>query len=132
MNTNNKIDRAKIFSQMGFLLVLGLGVVGLFYFLLSSKTESSNRSVRLQVVASGGYSIVTLQAGGVKIKKSDTVTSPWNSTIKIDSGDAVYLAASNPTQTGKITCSIVVNNQVIDSDTTLAPKDGVACAGIIP
>ena len=88
--------------------------------------------VHFEVQSSGGYSIITLDAGNVKIPKSTTVTAPWRRSISIPSGTIVYLTASNPTQTGTLSCSISIDNWVASQDQTDAPKDGVACGWIIP
>jgi hypothetical protein len=84
------------------------------------------------VEASGGFSIITLQAGSVSIGTPATVTMPWQQTLQLPSGTVVYLTASNPTQTGNLDCVILLDNQPWKKETTTAPKDGVACAGIVP
>ncbi|HEX2998120.1 MAG TPA: hypothetical protein VHP14_25065 [Anaerolineales bacterium] len=82
--------------------------------------------------ASGGFAIITLDAGNTVISKPTTVTVPWSKTLAITSGTEVYLTASNPTQTGNLTCTISLDKTVWKTQKTTAPKDGVACAGIIP
>lgn len=125
-------DRAKLLLQ----LVLVAALLGLVALLLISMgilgpKEGSHR-VQFRVEASGGVAIITLDAGAVAISKPTTVTAPWTKTLDIPSGTQVYLTAANPTQTGKITCSITLDKSPWKSDTTNAPKDGVACAGIVP
>jgi hypothetical protein len=93
---------------------------------------SGGHRVQFQVKASGGVAIITLQAGDVSISKPTTVSVPWSKTINIPSGTEVYLTALNPTQTGQLNCNIFLDNISWKSDTTSAPKDGVACAGIVP
>jgi hypothetical protein len=93
---------------------------------------SGSHRVKLRVDASGAVAIITLQAGDVSIPKPTTVSAPWTKTISIPSGTQVYLTALNPTQTGQLSCSITLDNVPWKSDTTSAPKDGVACAGIVP
>jgi hypothetical protein len=84
------------------------------------------------VEASGGFANITLQAGEDPISKPTTVTTPWTKTMQIPTGTEVYLTASNPTQTGSLTCTIILDREDWKTDTTAAPKDGVACAGIVP
>jgi hypothetical protein len=94
--------------------------------------NSGSHRVQFQVEASGAVAIITLQAGDVSISEPTTVSAPWSKTIDIPSGTEVYLTALNPTQTGQLSCSITLDNKPWKSDTTSAPKDGVACAGIVP
>ena len=44
----------------------------------------------------------------------------------------VYVTAANPTQTGELSCFILLDNTQWKTSTIAAPKDGVACAGIVP
>ena len=129
---NNLSDRSKIFLQLGFVLLLAGGLSVLIYFLVMAKPSKESHSVLFRVNASGGYAVITLQAGDVKINKPLTVTSPWQKTVKVTRGEQVYLTASNPTLTGKLSCTIIVDNQAWQAETTDAPKNGVACAGIVP
>lgn len=129
---NSTSNGTKIILQVGFIIVLMAATVAFATYLLSLKRVTTSQTVQLHVEASGGFSIITLRAGSVSISKPTTVTTPWNRTLKIPSGTEVYLTASNPTQTGALTCSISMDNQVWKKETTNAPKDGVACAGIIP
>jgi hypothetical protein len=97
-----------------------------------TRSPQGSRRVQFRVEASGGFANITLQAGEDSISKPTTVTTPWTKTMQISSGTEVYLTASNPTQTGEITCSISLDRTDWKTDTTTAPKDGVACAGIVP
>ena len=129
---SNLSNRTKIILQLIFVLALCAVVVAYLVSLSSSIPRSGSRSVHLQVDASGGFAIITLHAGKVSIDKPTTVTVPWSKTLEVPSGTEVYLTASNPTQTGKLNCSITLNKVAWKSGTTSAPKDGVACAGIVP
>lgn len=125
-------DRWKIAGQLLFVLGLCASVAAILFVLLAEKTSPGNPKVQFSVEASGGFAIITLHAGEVSISKPTTVTVPWSKTIQVPSGTEVYLTASNPTQTGKITCRITLDKIPWKSATTNAPKDGVACAGIVP
>jgi hypothetical protein len=96
------------------------------------RSPAGSHSVQFRVEASGGFAIITLEAGDVSMPEPTTVTAPWTRTIRISSGTEVYLTATNPTQTGKLTCSISLDKVIWKTETTTAPKDGVACAGIVP
>ena len=118
--------------QIGSILALLAGMVGVVVYLLAIKPVTTSSDVHFYVEASGGYAIITLDAGPTKITKSATVTTPWRQTVHVKSGTTVYLTASNPTQTGELICSITYGAIAGQQEHTDAPKDGVACAGIVP
>jgi hypothetical protein len=125
-------DRSKLVLQVFFVLLLIAGIVTLVISLQAGRSSSSSHRVDFKVEASGGFAIITLDAGDASITKPTTVSVPWKKSLQIASGQEVYLTASNPTQTGKITCTITLDKDSWKTDTTAAPKDGVACAGIVP
>jgi hypothetical protein len=125
-------NRWIIALQLIFVVTLcGTAVVILLSMGVMNRSAGSH-SLNFRVEASGGYAIITLQAGNVTISKPTTVTVPWSKTVQVSSGSEVYLTASNPTQTGKLTCTITLDKMAWKTETTTAPKDGVACAGIVP
>lgn len=117
-----------------WILVLTLCVVALTVILVLSARNpvSSSHQIRFRVEASGGFAVITLKAGETSISKPTTISTPWSKTLPLAPGTEVYLTASNPTQTGKITCTITLDNQPWKFETATAPKPGVACAGIVP
>ncbi|MCX6079900.1 MAG: hypothetical protein NTW32_10240 [Chloroflexi bacterium] len=129
---SNISDRGKTVLQLVIVLGLLAGVTAIVAYLLATKPVITSSNVYFYVEASGGYSIITLQAGNEKISKPTTVTTPWRRTVRVPSGSQVYLTASNPTQTGSLTCSISFDKLAGQHEKTDAPKDGVACAGIAP
>jgi hypothetical protein len=129
---NNLSNSWKNALQVIFVLVLFGAAIALLNYMGAAKPTIDSRRVRFEVQASGGFATITLQAGDVKISEPTTVTMPWSKTIKIKSGTAVYLTASNPTATGELTCNITLDKTDWKTETTSAPKNGVACAGIVP
>lgn len=125
-------DGWKIGLQIVFVLALCAAAIAILISMGVMRTSVGSHRVQFRVEASGGVANITLQAGDVVISKPIAVTAPWSKTIQIPSGTEVYLTASNPTQTGKLTCTISLDKIVWKTETTTAPKDGVACAGIVP
>ncbi len=126
-------DRWRIFWQIIFVLALFAGVATIVLILEHNRSRTDSQQVEFHVEASGGFAIITLDAGSAaSISQPTTVSVPWTKSLRIASGTEVYLTASNPTQTGAVTCTISLNQTPWKSDTTTAPKDGVACAGIVP
>jgi hypothetical protein len=122
----------KIVLQLLFVMTICVIAIAIMFSLGLMNPVSGSRRVDFTVDASGGFAIITFQAGEVSISKPTTVGVPWSKTLDIPSGTEVYLTASNPTQTGKLNCSITLDKVPWKSETNNAPKDGVACAGIVP
>ena len=130
--TDQPSEHTRNAIQIGFVVGFIVLIVTVVSYLLSQKPTTSSHNVKFRVEASGGFSIITFEAGSVSISKSTTVTMPWERTLNLHSGTTVFLTASNPTQTGELSCSILLDNQDWKKEKTDAPKDGVACAGIVP
>lgn len=129
---SNMSERLKNILKLIFVIAVTATVTGIIYYLLVTNPDVTSRSLKFEVEADGGFSIITLQAGNVSIKPPATVSTPWQKTVRVASGSEVYLTASNPSQTGKLTCRVSFDGQPWKEETTVAPKDGVACAGIVP
>ncbi len=125
-------DRWKMVFQVLFVALLCAGMALLIITLGKRRPSTNAQRVEFHVEASGGYAILTLAAGDASISKPTTVSVPWSKSLRIASGTEVYLTASNPTQTGELTCTILLGQSIWKTDTTAAPRDGVACAGIVP
>ncbi len=126
-------ERWKLVWQIIFVLALCAGVATIVLILEHNRSQTGNQFVEFRVEASGGFAIITLDAGSAaSISQPTTVSVPWTKSLRVASGTEVYITASNPTQTGTITCTITLNQSPWKTDTTTAPKDGVACAGIVP
>jgi hypothetical protein len=128
----NLSNGMKTALQVIFVLILIGGATALLLSLGVMRTSSDSRLVYFEVKASGGYAIITLQAGDEIISKPTTVTVPWSKTVRIKSGTEVYLTASNPSQTGELSCRITLDKAAWKLEENSAPKNGVACAGIVP
>ena len=107
-------------------LAAGLAYFGMF------KSPTAERVMDFQVNATGGYALITLRAGSAGIPTTTTVNTPWQKEVSLKSGTEVILTASNPSQDGQLSCAIMMDHLPWKQDSIASPKDGVACAGIIP
>lgn len=122
----------KTVLQVFFVLgVLGAAIAILAY-MGGFKTNTTSHRLKFTVNASGGFALITLDAGNTSISTPKQVTVPWSQTVDVQSGTEVYFTASNPTATGELTCAITLDRVAWKKETTSAPKNGVACAGIVP
>ena len=128
----NLSDGTKTALQIVFVLVL-VGVAAAILLSMGVlNTSSGSHLITFEVNASGGFSNITLQADSASISKPTTVTVPWTKSLRIKSGTEIYLTASNPSQTGEISCRIKLDGVEWKAEKSSAPKNGVACAGIVP
>ena len=128
----NLSDRAKNLVQIVILSILITLVTWGLVSMGATKPLPGQRSVVFSVEASGGFSIITLRIGDTYTNQGATISVPWTKRMNIKTGTQVYLTALNPSQTGKLICKVTLDGGAWKTDTTDAPKDGVACAGIIP
>jgi hypothetical protein len=122
----------KTMLQVVFVLALVGGAAAILLSMGIMQSSPDSQLVSFEVKSSGGYAIITLEADKASITKPKTVTMPWSKTIRIKSGTVVYLTASNPSQTGELSCSITLNKVIWKLEKISSPKNGVACAGIVP
>ena len=129
---DNLTDRTKVTLQ----IIVVLAILGAAITILLSagimNTPSESHLLTFEVEASGGFSVITLEAGGEVIAKPKTVTSPWSKTLRVKSGTEVYLTASNPSASGEIRCAITLDKNLWKTEKNSSPQNGVACAGIVP
>ena len=125
-------ERWKIPVQIMFILTFIGILVSSISLLLPKKNNPTQHNLVFQVSATGGYANITLKAGSVDISRTTTVPVPWRRSIQVKSGSEVYLTAANPSQTGTLTCSISIDGKLAEEEHTDAPKDGTACALIVP
>ncbi len=121
-------------TLLQILLVIALCALSLWLLnaLGAFRPPPSESVLVFRVESTGGYANITLQAGREVISKTTTVTTPWEKRVVVARGEEVYLTASNPSQTGQLSCVITLDGRVWKRQRTEAPKDGVACAGIVP
>lgn len=122
----------KIALQMVFVLAVVGAAAALLLSMGIMRTGAGSHLVSFKVEASGGFAVITLQADGASIEKPTTVTVPWSKSLRIKSGTEVYLIASNPSQTGGLSCSILLDQAVWKMEKSDTSGKGVACAGIVP
>jgi len=128
----NLSDRTKMTLQ----IALALAIVGAAIVILFSagimETRSDSHLLTFEVKASGGFAVITLESAGESVTDPKTVSVPWSKTLRVKSGTEVYLTASNPSATGEIQCAILLDKTAWKSEKNSSPKNGVACAGIVP
>jgi hypothetical protein len=122
----------KIVLQVALVVTIVGGAIAILLSVGVMRTSSDSHLVYFEVKSSGGFAVITLQAGKETITMPTSVTVPWTKRIRIKSGTEVYLTATNPSETGELSCRITLDKVAWKLETIHAPKNGVACAGIVP
>lgn len=106
-------------------------IIGLWLTGRQSSGTGTIRQVTYSVTADGGYAqIIYTNSNGVTTEPI-MVTTPYSNTINLPVGIEIYLTASNPSQTGSVSCKIKINGRDWKESKGTHPIDSVACAGII-
>jgi len=128
----NSQTSGNILKQIAIIFLLLLIAFLILFLLGGFKRRTSSHDLIFQVDAASGYALITLKTPQDSIQPAQTLTVPWRMEMTLSSGAEVYLTAANPTQNGELSCSIMLDNQLWESEKKDAPQDGVACAGIVP
>jgi hypothetical protein len=118
--------------QIGLVLLFLLLAVFVLDILGAFKSPQTTHDVLFQVNAQGGYALITLKTPDRSILPAIVVHTPWSLEMTIPRGSEVYLTAGKESQIGELSCSISLENHLWKSSVQYSPKNGVACAGIIP
>ena len=132
MTHSQSAQRRNLIIQIIVLLVICSAATAVLFASGAFKKKVTVHRVTFEVNASGGYASITLTAPTDSITQPKIVTTPWRKTMTISAGAQIYLTAANPTQTGQIKCAIYLDDKPWKNAETVTPKNGVACAGIVP
>lgn len=112
-------------------VVVIISIIGIW--LIKSKSDSAGvlRQITYTVTADGGYAQVIYTNSNGVVSEPTMMTTPFSKTISLPIGAEVFLTASNPSQTGSVSCNIKINGREWKESHGTHPIDSVACAGII-
>jgi hypothetical protein len=129
---NNLTDGTKVAIQIIVVLAVLGAAVAILLSMGVMQSPAESHLLTFEVEASGGFAVITLDAGNETIDQPKTISVPWSKTLRVKSGTEVYLTASNPSASGEIRCAIMLDRSAWKSAENASPKNGVACAGIVP
>ena len=115
---------------ISIVIIVIIAVIGIWI----TKSKSSNdqtRQVTYVVEATGGYAQIIYTASNGENTEAQIYTTPFSRTFTMPIGQKVFLTASNPTQTGDVSCVIKINNRDWKECHGTHPVDSVACGGFI-
>lgn len=120
-------------GSIGIIIAVVVIITIIGVWLIKSQSDKSGvlRQITYYVTADGGYAqVIYTNSNGVNSDPT-MMTTPFSKTISVPVGYEVYLTASNPSQTGSISCNIKINGRDWKESHGTHPVDSVACAGII-
>jgi hypothetical protein len=131
MNQDSQYRRKLLIEIAATFVVVALAVI-LLNSLGAFKRPGGTHKITFKASASGGYALLTYDARVESMLESTIINTPWQRSFEVPSGSQVYLTAANPSQTGKLYCEILLDRKPWKYQEIASPKDGVACAGIVP
>lgn len=126
-------NRRRFITQLVVLIAVVLGV----FLVLNGMGVFKRRTpgvhhVSYRVEGSTAAAVVTYtRDDGSKTQPLD-VSVPWRMDVYFNQPIPVFLTAGNPSQTGSITCKIILDSVEWKQESASAPNDKVSCAGILP
>jgi hypothetical protein len=131
MTINETPQRSTTIVGIAVAIIVIISIIGVWLLKSRSTANGGTRQVTYQVEASGGYAqIIYTTSTGVNTEAA-ILTTPFTKTMSIPLGTEVYLTASNPSQTGTISCKIKIDNKDWKESHGTHPVDSVACGGIV-
>jgi hypothetical protein len=131
-NQNNQNMRSRLVVQLLILVSVCLAALGLFLAIGVFRRPVNSHNVQMRVESSGGFAMITFSAGSQEVRQAMYMSTPWNKSMFLASGTEIYVVAGNPSQTGKVTCKIKLDNRAWKEKTAEESNKSVACAGIVP
>lgn len=131
MTLEQKSSNGSAIIGIAIALVVIVAIIGIWLIKNQSDETDPMRQVTYLVNADGGYAqiIYTIREG--VNSEAAILTTPFSRTVSLPLGSEVFLTASNPSQTGNISCEIKINNREWKSSRGTHPVDSVACGGIV-
>lgn len=127
-DTSNR--RTSPIIGIGIVIVVIIAVIGIWLTKSNSNTQQT-RQVTYLVEAAGGYAQIIYTASNGENTEAQMYTTPFSRTYTMPVGQKVFLTASNPSQTGDVSCEIKLNNRAWKESHGTHPVDSVACGGFI-
>ncbi len=118
--------------QLVLITVLCVMLTSLMYLMGVFNKPKNVHMVTFRVEASGGFANITYSDAVAQVLDSKTVSTPWQRTQQNPNGTQVLLTATNPSQSGTLSCELLLDNKPWKKETASKGVDAVACGGIVP
>lgn len=129
--SDNPPQRSNAIVGIAIIVVVIVAIVGIWLIKSQSSDSGELRQITYEVEATGGYAqVIYTTSAGVNTDPT-MVSAPFFKIVSLRAGDQVFLTASNPSQTGEVTCRIKIDGEVWKESTGISPIDSVACGGIV-
>lgn len=132
---SEKVDnpRAGMMLQLLIVALVAAAGIGIFAMLgVFRPTQPGYRMVTYRIEGTASTGVVTYTQPDGSTTELIEISIPWSKTVKMPKGTVIVLTGSNPTQTGDMTCKLILDGKDWKMQSAKAPKDKVSCAGIVP
>lgn len=128
---SKRTNQSNVIIGLAVVVILIVSVIGVWLLKSQSTGSSTLRRVTYQVDATGGYALIIYTDSSGSNTAAEMMTTPFTRTVTLPVGHEIYLTASNPSQTGTISCKIKIDNRDWKESHGTHPVDSVACGGIV-
>jgi hypothetical protein len=116
---------------IAIVVVILIAIIGIWFLKSQSTATGKNRLVTYVVNADGGYAQIIYTTNTGTNSEAVIITTPFSKTLSLPVGSEVFLTASNPSQSGKVSCQIKIDGRDWKESHGTHPVDSVACGGIL-
>jgi len=120
-------------------LVVIIGILCVIAFVTSSlgggdstyrpRSTPVTYDVNYRVTGSASYADMTYNNADDGTEQLDNVRLPWNQRFNMQYGQFMYISAQNQSESGSVTCEILVNNKVVKKSTSSGAYVIATCSG---
>jgi len=128
---NKSSQWSSILIVLAITVIVVVTVVGIWILKSNSSNEGALHHVTYEVEADGGYAYVVYTTSTGENTEGQIYSTPFTKTIVFPKGQQVFLTASNPSQSGTISCTIKLDHRDWKTSRGTHPVDSVACGGIV-
>lgn len=132
MTTDTQRNQSSsVILVIAIFVVIVLTVFGIWYLKSNSSDNVAMRRITYQVESTGGYAFIIYTDSNGNNTEGQMYATPFTRTFTLPRGQEVYLTASNPSQSGSISCKIKIDNRDWKESRGTHPIDSIACGGIV-
>ena len=128
---NRQAQNSSIIIVIAIIFIVVIAISGIWILKSNSSNDGTLHRITYEVEADGGYAYVVYTTSNGTTTEGQIYSTPFSRTFTFQRGQEVYLTASNPSQSGSITCSIKLDNRDWKTSRGTHPVDSVACGGIV-
>lgn len=129
--SNRTSSRSNVVIAVALIIIIVLTIIGIWILKNGITSSDKTHQITYRVETTGGFALIVYTQFSGQNTRAEIMTTPFNKTVSLPAGVEVFLTASNPSQTGTVSCKIILDNRDWKESKATHPVDSVACGGII-